>query len=106
MKILSLKFYEDPSHGWLAVKRKLLEELTIMTQITSYSYQRGDTVYLEEDQDAQVFVNAAKEAGWKLEFTTKHTNGSSPIRSYESFEALFHERRYEYEKKSQFTFEF
>lgn len=84
---LKLKYFNDPGHGWIGVKRKLLEELGVLKQITHYSYQRGATVYLEEDCDAQVFLTAAKAAGYTLKIDYRHTDRSSPIRSYASFDA-------------------
>ena len=50
-------FYEDASHGWLEVPKSLLKELGIADQISSYSYQSGDMVYLEEDADLSLFIN-------------------------------------------------
>lgn len=58
MKKLKLTFFSDSGHGWLAVKRDLLESLGIADKITSCSYIRGGTIYLEEDQDASTFFNA------------------------------------------------
>lgn len=79
------KFYSDPGHGWLAVKRSELERLNILHLISSCSYQRGHTVYLEEDCDASIFCAKKKELGETLSFVEKFTNNSHPIRSYESF---------------------
>lgn len=81
------KSYSDPGHGWAAVKRKLLVELGIDKEITHFSFQRGQTVYLEEDCDLSLFVKA---------FTAKHgeapqfvegsyTNNQSPVRSYDRY---------------------
>lgn len=81
------KFYPDAGHGWLAVKRKLLIELGILNKITGYSYQKGQTVYLEEDCDASTFIDALKEKG--IEYDIIHPNNwpdRSPIRSYEYFQ--------------------
>ncbi len=81
------KFYSDSGHGWLAVKRQLLADLAILDKVTRYSYQRGQTVYLEEDCDVSTFF-LAFEAKYGVRPTTKeggYTNGSSPIRSYEGF---------------------
>ena len=50
--------YSDPGHGWLAVKAVELKELGILEKITSYSYMRGETVYLEEDCDLSTFFEA------------------------------------------------
>lgn len=77
--------YTDPGHGWLAVKRSLLQQLGIEHLITPYSYQRGQTVYLEEDCDFSRFHHAAKAAGIEPNYFTKHTDRRSPIRSYACF---------------------
>lgn len=82
-----IKFYADPGHGWGAVKRKVLDQLGIANQITAYSYQKGQTVYLEEDLDLGTLVQALKESGQTVEFKEKHTNKYSPIRSYDRFVA-------------------
>lgn len=78
-------YYQDPGHGWMAVKRTLLQQLGIEDRITPYSYQRGGTVYLEEDCDMMTFHDAAKAAGFRYFLMHKYTDKSSPIRSYERF---------------------
>ena len=74
--------YTDPGHGWLAVKRSLLERLGIAEKITPYSYQRGKTAYLEEDCDFTTFHRAALAAGIDPDYFAKHTDKRHPIRSY------------------------
>lgn len=79
-------FHSDPGHAWLAVKRKELVRLKILNQISGFSYQKGDTVYLEEDCDAGVFMNAKRDA--KEEVTFKETyQENTPIRNYPYFNA-------------------
>lgn len=78
------KFHEDPGHGWLAVKRKELIELNIIDKISSYSYQNGDTVYLEEDCDASLFVERMKELNKPFEFNRSFKE-NTPIRNYQHF---------------------
>lgn len=82
-------FYSDPSHGWLKVQRKELVELGIETQISGYSYQKGDAVYLEEDRDASIFIDA-----WEAKNRIKLMNSqinfhivdrASRIRTYQPF---------------------
>ena len=77
------KFYEDSGHGWLAVKRKELKELNLLNKISTYSYQKGLTVYLEEDCDANIFINAIQLTNENI--ITKYMDGSSPIRNYQHF---------------------
>jgi len=79
------KFYNDPGHGWLAVKRAELIRLGILDKITGYSYQNGNTVYLEEDCDATTFINRKDELGEPYSFDNRYTNKQSPIRYYQSF---------------------
>jgi hypothetical protein len=81
------KFYIDAGHGWLAVKRAELVDLGILDKITRYSYERGNTVYLEEDCDATTFINAyEKKNGILPSYEVKHSSvDRSPIRSYQVF---------------------
>lgn len=81
---MKVKFYSDAGHGWMAVKRELLVTLGILDKITPYSYQKGKTVYLEEDCDATTFVETCKAKGISLEFVQKYCN-HSPIRNYPQF---------------------
>ena len=78
-------FHQDPGHGWLAVKRQELVDLGIHEQISHYSYQRGKTVYLEEDCDLQIFLAAKKLIKEAVSIRDSNTNKRSPIRSYESY---------------------
>jgi hypothetical protein len=86
MKAVQFKFYSDPGHGWMAVKRKLIEELGLKFTITPYSYQKGHTVYLEEDCDAGNFMKALREQkGMEIKTLEKFTDNRSPIRSYDPY---------------------
>jgi len=83
------KFYADGGHGWLAVKRQELIDLGILEKISEYSYQKGKTVYLEEDCDATLFVDTYKNKfGVLPEYQEIIIDGQSPIRSYERFELI------------------
>jgi len=86
-KTLKLKFYTDPGHGWLAVKRKLVDQYMANDAVTCYSYMKGSTVYLEEDYDAPRFLEAVKAAGFVVEIVHKNSaTKNSPIRTYDSFQ--------------------
>lgn len=63
MRTINLKWYSDPQHAWLRISRKDADYLGILPQITSYSYQskHGNILYLEEDQDAALVLNALME---------------------------------------------
>jgi len=47
MKTFTIIVYNDPSHAWGKVKRKVLDNLGLAQQVSSYSYQYKDNVYLE-----------------------------------------------------------
>ena len=80
------KFYCDAGHGWLAVKRKFLSELGILSKISRFSYERGKTVYLEEDADASTFIKKLKSEGINYEIVEPSKwPDRSPIRSYDCF---------------------
>jgi hypothetical protein len=84
------KYYTDSYHGFLAVKRHELIKLGIADQISSYSFCKGETVYLEEDHDLNVFLRAKKEKegkeSEKIIVIKKYHEGRSPIRRYKRFE--------------------
>lgn len=86
-KEIKVKFYSDAGHGWAAVKRETLRDLGILDKISGYSYQRGKTVYLEEDCDFSLFRSACNSVGAvvTLDYSTAWHN-RSPIRSYDGFE--------------------
>ena len=81
-----LTYHTDPGHGWLEVDRSELDRLGISGRISPYSYMRGATAYLEEDCDATLYIDAVRaETGRNPDYVEKHTNDSSPIRSYQPF---------------------
>ena len=75
-------FHSDAGHGWLAVKAAELIEHSLFGEISSYSYQRGQTVYLEEDSDAPKFLSALKAKGIEYKIRQAMYRERSPIRSY------------------------
>lgn len=79
MKII---VYCDPGHGWGKVSKKKLVKLGILGQISRYSYQRGNWMYLEEDCDLTLFCEAMDKAGESVEFVFNHANKQSKIRGY------------------------
>jgi len=84
------KFYSDAGHGWLAVKRDELNALNLLNKISEYSYQKGQTVYLEEDCDAGLFIEAKKQQGQttNIDNIINTRSDYSPIRNYKRFHPL------------------
>jgi hypothetical protein len=78
---MTYTFHTDPGHGWLEVDRDELVRLGIDGNISQYSYERGDKVFLEEDCDAARFVNAKKAAGEEYLFRDAYKD-NTPIRRY------------------------
>jgi hypothetical protein len=77
--------HADSGHGWLAVKRTLLNDLEVVP--SALSFQRGGTVYLEEDCDAGLFLRALKQRGDTYTVRTSYTDGHSRVRSYAGYRA-------------------
>lgn len=81
-----ITLHEDGGHAWLQVPKKWLSELGIASEITEYSYEKGDQVYLEEDQDVSTFVNALKKIrSWDSGLVHSTYDDRSPIRNYPSY---------------------
>ena len=76
------KFISDPGHGWLEVTRGDIASLNIGDKISQYSYVNGQYVYLEEDCDAQVYIEAA---GLTREDIVEVYEENTAIREYSPF---------------------
>lgn len=87
-KVFTITVYSDPGHAWGKVKRSVLHNLGIADNITSYSYQRGEYVYLEEDCDLSTLCMALNHRNTRIKFVEKSTNRDSRIRSYERYQPL------------------
>jgi len=85
-KKFTITVYADPGHAWGKIKRDVLHNLGVAHKISEYSYQYGDNVYLEEDCDLHVTVEALKQQGCVVIFKEKHTNRDSRIRTYAHYE--------------------
>jgi len=87
MKTLTynILIYSDPSHSWGKIKRSMLHSLGVAHEISAWSYSRNDYVYLEEDADLPLFVNALERTGCKAIFKEKHSDKDSAVRSYKRY---------------------
>jgi hypothetical protein len=76
-----LPMHSDPRHAWLEVPAELIKQLGIGPQISKFSYMHHGKVYLEEDCDAPLFLEAANAAKvrYRVAFLTPLTF-DSPIR--------------------------
>ena len=84
-KKISIKVFADPGHAWARVAKSKLVKLGIADKISTYSYQKGENAFLEEDCDLTVLVNALRGSGYEIKFNESHTNRQSKIRSYNTY---------------------
>lgn len=82
---MKINYYTDNGHGWAACKIETLHALGIAGKVSTYSYVRGKTAYLEEDCDFALLLDALTRAGTPYQITEKNTNGRHPIRSYSTY---------------------
>ena len=85
MAIMEKVFHSDPGHGWMAVKLSKLKMFGIEDKISSYSFVKGKTAYLEEDCDATTFIQAAKARGIDVKIKEGPQRDRSPIRYFKRY---------------------
>ena len=74
-------FHTDPGHGWLEVPVPTLMQVGLMpSDFSSFSYQQGHVVYLEEDCDAPVFLQTYERVLGPVEVVEKFSHYDSWIR--------------------------
>jgi hypothetical protein len=78
----------DAGHEWLAVGVAEIIRLGITDKISSYSYMRGNTVYLEGDCDASHFFDAKKARGEEVNTRLGKAWDRWPGRSFASYNKL------------------
>lgn len=88
MKTITLQVFEDPGHGWARFPKARLAAMGIADKISSYSYQRGQYAFLEEDCDLTVLCNALRDRGYEIKFKCAHTDRQSKIRGYHHYQTL------------------
>ena len=81
----TFKEFNDPGHGWLKVPRALLEKLGIVDKISGFSFEHGDHIYLEEDDDMSTFLDAMTSKNPTVNIQSRHTNHPSRIRSFKPY---------------------
>lgn len=90
---VTLKYHQDPGHGWVETTLGELVRLGIDAHITTYSYILGKpedadtTVYLEEDCDAPKLIAALEAEGRKVRLCPLPVEFDHPIRSLRRFKA-------------------
>ena len=92
IKPFKLVYYSDPGHGWVRVPRRLILELGIENEISSFSYMNSKFIYLEEDSDASIFAEALIAQGsdwdaWRDLMSDKYSERTK-IRAMDNYEHL------------------
>jgi len=83
---MKFTFYSDSGHGWLEVPYAMIKELGIEDQISGYSYVKDPLkVFLEEDCDAPVFIEAYTKKYGKMDIVEKYIDGECFIHELESY---------------------
>ena len=85
---MKVTVYNDPGHAWAKVAKKELARLNIIDKISSYSYERGQWAYLEEDCDLSLFLAAKRALGEPVQLVEKFCNNPSAIRGYSSYRPI------------------
>jgi len=81
---MTFNFYSDPGHGWLRVDLASVNAVGLTPgSFSSFSYQNGPWLYLEEDCDASVFVKAYMARHNRPPVVKEHSSAKhSVIRNY------------------------
>ena len=83
----SYTLFGDPDHAWLCVTEEEAKRLNVYDRISDCSYRKYDLLYLEEDCDAPLFIEAKKALGEPYHIKYYPSNTDSPIRNLRHFEA-------------------
>ena len=81
---MTFQFYSDPGHGWLRVDLASAKAVGLEpSSFSTYSYQQGHWLYLEEDCDASKFIDAFQaKHHFAPPVKNHHSNRESVIRNY------------------------
>ena len=80
------KYYSDPGHSWLQVPFTEIMRLNLVNKISAWSYSNGANLYLEEDCDAPLFLQAKKDmTGEPVQYVEYYTDQESPIRNFRPY---------------------
>ena len=86
---MNITIYADSGHAWGKVKKSLLNKLGIAEAISSFSYQREEYVYLEEDCDLPKLFDALDAQGIKFDIHDRVARyAPSKIRTYAPYDVV------------------
>jgi len=73
-------FISDDSHGWMEVS--LIEFPEAINYASGFGYINGNTIYLEEDDEAENFIYHLRSQGEPITFAEKIYDGQWYGRAY------------------------
>ena len=85
---LTVPLYSSPSHAWAKVSCAQLIDLGVSSKISAFSYRSGRDIYLEEDCDLTVFMEAAKKAGLEIDLVDRLIAQDDTIRKMDPYTPL------------------
>ena len=79
-----LTYLQDPGHGWIRCPITLAEQLGFAARVSPYSYHQTETgdIWLEEDCDAALLIEALRERGIAYRLHEIVINGDAVVRSF------------------------
>lgn len=84
-KKLKLTHIDTGGHGYVSVSKEIIKELGLVDKISGYSGMNQTRVFLEEDCDATLLIDRAKERGYEIDikssYNLKHkcTHNYNPV---------------------------
>jgi len=79
-------YHTDNGHGWICVPRQELIALGIERDISDWSYQFGNDIYLEHDSDIAIFEDAMLEKfNQRLKIITVESGNNCFVRKFERY---------------------
>ena len=79
---ITITLHTDPGHSWGEIKMGDLP-LKLRKKISPYSFQKGNSLFLEEDCDLGLAVDFYKESGITFSVKSVIYNNDCKIRCYE-----------------------
>lgn len=80
-------YIQTPTHRYLSVSIKEVKRLNLVNKISKYSYMDSERVYLEEDSDASLFIDAKNKSNEKVDMksSSRETNDIKQNGRYDAF---------------------
>jgi len=74
--------WTDAHHAWIEVPKREVKQLGLLDKISTYSFEKGDNLYLEEDIDGKMFLDRINEDIFELD---ERYEEESRVRKYKPY---------------------